>query len=174
MPLTLPRVELRKQVDTRAGRGLLIAIGMLTALAMGLLMWVARNDGAPLSAALAVTTTPRVCCCPCSGSSRHAMSGASAPRSSLHAGTPQAARGPRQTALGGGAGHHRGALAWVMALVAFLILAAWVDVKAALTPFAEGLDLTGTEWAQADTSGLLWIGIPLVIGIWRALMREVK
>lgn len=66
------------------------------------------------------------------------------------------------------------ALAWVMALVAFLILAAWVDVKAALTPFAEGLDLTGTPWAQADTSGLLWIGIPLVIGIWRALMREVK
>lgn len=82
VPLTLPRVELRKQVDTRAGRGLLIAIGVLTALALGLLMWVARNDGAPLSAALAVTTTPRVCCCPCSGSSRHAMSGASAPRSS--------------------------------------------------------------------------------------------
>ncbi|WP_312918098.1 hypothetical protein [Kocuria sp.] len=61
-----------------------------------------------------------------------------------------------------------------MALVAFLILAAWVDVNAALTPFAEGLDLTGTQWAQVDTSGLLWIGIPLVIGIWRVLMREVK
>ncbi|MBX7556990.1 hypothetical protein M3694_08910 [Kocuria marina] len=58
MPLTLPRVELRKQVDTRAGRGLLIAIGVLTALALGLFMWVARNDGAPLSAALAVTTPP--------------------------------------------------------------------------------------------------------------------
>ena len=34
--LTLLRVELRKQVDTRAGRGLLIAIGVLTALALGL------------------------------------------------------------------------------------------------------------------------------------------
>lgn len=61
-----------------------------------------------------------------------------------------------------------------MALVAFLILAAWVDVNAALTPLAEGLDLTGTQWAQVGTSGLLWIGIPLVIGIWRVLTREVK
>lgn len=66
------------------------------------------------------------------------------------------------------------ALAWVMALVAFLILAAWVDVNAALTPLAEGLDLTGTPWAQVGSSGLLWIGIPLVIGIWRVLTREVK
>lgn len=243
MPLTLPRVELRKQVDTRAGRGLLIAIGVLTALALGLFMWVARNDGAPLSAALAVTTTPQGLLLPvleiitaCNEWSQ---------RTALITFTqePRRLRVVLAKLLSAAAlGTIAVALAWVMALGAFLILAAltgqslnpdpdwgqlaggwltqliavlqgaafglallsvplavvaffvlpvlftttallmpalgdlgaWVDVNAALTPLAEGLDLTGTQWAQVGTSGLLWIGIPLLIGIWRVLTREVK
>lgn len=175
MPLTLPRVELRKQVDTRAGRGLLIAIGVLTALALGLFMWVARNDGAPLSAALAVTTTPQGLLLPVLGIITACNEWSQRTALIPFTQEPRRLRVVLAKLLSVAAlGTIAVALAWVMALVAFLILAAWVDVNAALTPFAEGLDLTGTPWAQVDTSGLLWIGIPLVIGIWRVLTREVK
>ena len=57
--LTLLRVELRKQVDTRAGRGLLIAIGVLTALVLGLATWLTREEGADLPGLFVVTLTPQ-------------------------------------------------------------------------------------------------------------------
>ncbi|WP_270240983.1 hypothetical protein [Kocuria marina] len=243
MPLTLPRVELRKQVDTRAGRGLLIAIGVLTALALGLFMWVARNDGAPLSAALAVTTTPQGLLLPVLGIITACNEWSQRTALITFTQEPRRLRVVLAKLLSAAAlGTIAVALAWVMALGAFLILAAltgqslnpdpdwgqlaggwltqliavlqgvafglallsvplavvaffvvpvlftttallmpalgdlgaWVDVNAALTPLAEGLDLTGTQWAQVGTSGLLWIGIPLLIGIWRVLTREVK
>ena len=243
MPLTLPRVELRKQVDTRAGRGLLIAIGVLTALALGLFMWVARNEGAPLSAALAVTTTPQGLLLPVLGIITACNEWSQRTALIPFTQEPRRLRVVLAKLLSAAAlGTIAVALAWVMALGAFLILAAltgqslnpdpdwgqlaggwltqliavlqgaafglallsvplaivaffvlpvlftttallmpafgdlgaWVDVNAALTPFAEGLDLTGTQWAQVGSSGLLWIGIPLVIGIWRVLTREVK
>ena len=53
-------------------------------------------------------------------------------------------------------------------------LGAWVNMTAASTPLMGGVDLTATEWAQLGTSSLLWIGLPLLIGIWRVLTREVK
>ena len=53
-------------------------------------------------------------------------------------------------------------------------LGAWVNLNAAASPLAEGVDLTATQWGQLGTSSLLWIGLPLVIGIWRVLTREVK
>ena len=243
MPLTLPRVELRKQVDTRAGRGLLIAIGVLTALALGLFMWVARNDGAPLSAALAVTTTPQGLLLPVLGIITACNEWSQRTALITFTQEPRRLRVILAKLLSAAVlGTVAVALAWILALVAFLILAAltgqslnpdpdwgqlagvwltqliavlqgvafglallsvplavvaffvlpglftttallvpalgdlgaWVDVNAALTPLAEGMDLTGTQWAQVGTSGLLWIGIPLLIGIWRVLTREVK
>lgn len=57
--LTLMRVELRKQVDTRAGRGLLVAIGLITLRALGLMMWFTRDDGAQLGDLLLATVTPQ-------------------------------------------------------------------------------------------------------------------
>ena len=241
--LTLLRVELRKQVDTRAGRGLLIAIGVLTALALALFIWVARNDGAPLSAALAVTTTPQGLLLPVLGIITACNEWSQRTALITFTQEPRRLRVVLAKLLSAAVlGTIAVALAWVLALVTFLILAAltgqslnpdpdwgqlagvwltqliavlqgvafglallsvplaivaffvlpvlfttttmlvpalgdlgaWVDVNAALTPLAEGLDLTGTQWAQVGTSGLLWIGIPLLIGIWRVLTREVK
>lgn len=241
--LTLLRVELRKQVDTRAGRGLLIAIGVLTALALGLFIWVSRNDGAPLSAALAVTTTPQGLLLPVLGIITACNEWSQRTALITFTQEPRRLRVVLAKLLSAAVlGTIAVALAWVLALVTFLILAAltgqslnpdpdwgqlagvwltqliavlqgvafglallsvplavvaffvlpvlftttallvpalgdlgaWVDVNAALTPLAEGMDLTGTQWAQVGTSGLLWIGIPLLIGIWRVLTREVK
>lgn len=42
----LVRVELRKALDTRGGRGLVAAIVVVTALTMGVLAWVERDTGA--------------------------------------------------------------------------------------------------------------------------------
>lgn len=55
----LLRVELRKQVDTRAGRGLLVAIAVLTLAALGGVLWFMRHDGASLGALVAAAATPQ-------------------------------------------------------------------------------------------------------------------
>ena len=34
--------------------------------------------------------------------------------------------------------------------------------------------MTGKEWAQLAVSGLIWLGLPLAIGVWRVLRAEVK
>lgn len=54
----LVRLELRKAVDTRAGRGLLIAVVLVTAAVLGLTMWLLREDGASFDVLLLATTTP--------------------------------------------------------------------------------------------------------------------
>lgn len=56
--LTLLHVELRKQVDTRGGRGLLIAIAVVVALVLALTMYFSRHDGASFRAFAAATATP--------------------------------------------------------------------------------------------------------------------
>lgn len=56
--LTLLQVELRKQVDTRGGRGLLIAIAAITALVIVATMYFSRHDGASFSAFVLATGTP--------------------------------------------------------------------------------------------------------------------
>ena len=35
-------------------------------------------------------------------------------------------------------------------------------------------DVSGKEWAQLATSGLIWLVLPMAIGIWRVLRAEVK
>jgi ABC-type transport system involved in multi-copper enzyme maturation permease subunit len=49
----------------------------------------------------------------------------------------------------------------------------WVDFASAQNPIIEA-DVSGKEWAQLATSGLIWLVLPLVIGVWRVLRAEVK
>jgi ABC-type transport system involved in multi-copper enzyme maturation permease subunit len=49
----------------------------------------------------------------------------------------------------------------------------WIDFNFAQTPLFEG-DVTREQWAQIGTSGLIWLVIPLAIGVWAVLRSEVK
>ena len=49
----------------------------------------------------------------------------------------------------------------------------WIDFNDAQTPLMDG-SLSGEQWAHLATSGVLWLGLPLVIGLWRVLRAEVK
>lgn len=63
----LVRVELRKLVDTRSGRGVLFAIIAFTAVAMGITMWVSRENGAELLPLLMAASTPQAILLPVLG-----------------------------------------------------------------------------------------------------------
>lgn len=49
----------------------------------------------------------------------------------------------------------------------------WIDFNFAQTPLFEG-DMSGEQWAQLATSGLIWFVIPLLLGIWLIRRSEVK
>ncbi len=49
----------------------------------------------------------------------------------------------------------------------------WIDFGFAQQPLIDGT-MSGTEWAHLLTSGLLWLGLPLAIGLWRINRTEVK
>jgi ABC-2 type transport system permease protein len=49
----------------------------------------------------------------------------------------------------------------------------WIDFGSAQAPLFEG-DVTGEQWAQMGVSGVIWLVIPLAIGIWAVLRSEVK
>jgi ABC-2 type transport system permease protein len=54
--------------------------------------------------------------------------------------------------------------------------AAWIDfgtAQAKLFSFGEG-NLTGKEWTQLVVTGLVWVVLPFVGGLWRVLRTEVK
>ena len=50
----------------------------------------------------------------------------------------------------------------------------WVDFSFAQTPLYDGSSMGGEDWAQLGTSGLIWLALPLAIGVWRVLRAEVK
>lgn len=52
-------------------------------------------------------------------------------------------------------------------------VAEWLDLGRVTEPLMSG-QMTGTDWAQLGTSSLLWIGLPIAVGTWRVLTREVK
>lgn len=52
--------------------------------------------------------------------------------------------------------------------------AAWFDLGTAQVPLFEGATITAEQWAQLVTSSLIWIGLPMAIGIWRVLRSEMK
>ncbi len=51
----------------------------------------------------------------------------------------------------------------------------WIDLWAAQEPLFRGAgNLTGEQWAQSVTSTLIWVVLPLVVGLVRVLRAEVK
>jgi ABC-2 type transport system permease protein len=49
----------------------------------------------------------------------------------------------------------------------------WIDFSFAQNPVIEA-DVSGKEWAHLLTSGLIWLVLPMAIGVWRVLRAEVK
>lgn len=49
----------------------------------------------------------------------------------------------------------------------------WVDFGYSQTPLFDG-GPSGEEWAQLGVSGLIWLVIPLSIGVWAVMRSEVK
>jgi ABC-type transport system involved in multi-copper enzyme maturation permease subunit len=49
----------------------------------------------------------------------------------------------------------------------------WIDFGFAQGPLSDGT-IHGSEWAHLLTSGLIWLGLPLAIGLWRIDRTEVK
>jgi ABC-2 type transport system permease protein len=52
-------------------------------------------------------------------------------------------------------------------------VATWLDLNGAMAPLSSGSMSTG-DWQRLATAGLLWIALPLALGIIRLLRREVK
>ncbi len=50
----------------------------------------------------------------------------------------------------------------------------WIDFNAAQTPLIVDQGMAGKEWAHLVVSGLLWLVLPLAVGVWRVLRTEVK
>jgi len=56
----------------------------------------------------------------------------------------------------------------------FADLAPWIDFQAAQGPLFELAVDTGEEWGHLITSGLLWLVLPIALGLRRILRAEVK
>ena len=72
------------------------------------------------------------------------------------------------------------ALPTVMSLVTELVpwfkenLGGWIDMASTQMPLQSGEWVTGGEWARLLVSALIWIAIPLTLGVIRVLRSEVK
>jgi ABC-2 type transport system permease protein len=55
----------------------------------------------------------------------------------------------------------------------FRDLQPWVDFNYAQSALFNG-DLTGEQWANLGVTGVIWLVIPLIIGVWAVLRSEVK
>jgi ABC-2 type transport system permease protein len=51
---------------------------------------------------------------------------------------------------------------------------AWLDTSRALEPLTGNDALSGTEWARAGVSQLLWVALPMVVGMTRLVRGEVR
>ncbi|MCE0487550.1 ABC transporter permease [Ornithinimicrobium sediminis] len=50
----------------------------------------------------------------------------------------------------------------------------WIDINQTTVPFFTGSAPTGEQWAQFAVSMAVWVVLPMAIGVWRVLHREVK
>lgn len=57
----------------------------------------------------------------------------------------------------------------------------WIDINTALTPLMSGTDINGGDvsidaltYVQAIWTILLWVGLPVTLGLWRIVRAEVK
>lgn len=241
VPFTrLVRVELRKQVDTMAGRWFLIILGVVIAAVMVIMLFVNQGDhdygsyvaaaGIPLGIFLPVLG---ILSATQEWSQRTAMTTfALVPRrgrvlwakviSTLLLGLAAAVATLALGAVGRFLGVLRGAetgwniQGWVIAgmalmmvlyvlqglafglaflntpaaIVAYFALPTllplmalvswletpyqWIDLTMTTAPLTSGYAMTGEQWAQLAVSVALWIGVPMAIGVWRVLRREVK
>ena len=64
------------------------------------------------------------------------------------------------------------AFAALMAIPWFDGVKEWVDGSQSYSPMTEHV-LSGTEWAHVGTTTLLWLALPLALGIWRIVRNEV-
>jgi len=55
----------------------------------------------------------------------------------------------------------------------FADIAKWVDAGRTTTPLMEGA-VSGTEWAQFGVSMLVWLVLPLAIGLYRVARGEIR
>jgi ABC-2 type transport system permease protein len=55
----------------------------------------------------------------------------------------------------------------------FNSLEPWIDFQAAQNELYD-MPLTGAQWAHLLVSGIIWLVVPLVIGLWRIRRAEVK
>ncbi|GAB2452270.1 hypothetical protein GCM10027062_36360 [Nocardioides hungaricus] len=56
----------------------------------------------------------------------------------------------------------------------FADLRPWIDFGGAQTPLFDGGGMSGQNWAHLAVSGIIWLVVPLAIGVWRVLRAEVK
>ncbi|MEZ5093740.1 ABC transporter permease [Nocardioides sp.] len=49
----------------------------------------------------------------------------------------------------------------------------WVDFSAAQEPLVDG-GVSGSDWAHLAVAGVIWLVLPLVVGLWRVLRAEIK
>lgn len=52
-------------------------------------------------------------------------------------------------------------------------VARWLDLQLVTGPLTEGT-MTGENWGQLATATAVWVGLPMAIGTYRILTREVK
>jgi ABC-2 type transport system permease protein len=50
----------------------------------------------------------------------------------------------------------------------------WIDLSTAQAALFSDRDLTGEQWAQLGVGTVIWVALPVAIGIWRVLRAEVK
>lgn len=53
-------------------------------------------------------------------------------------------------------------------------IAPWLDLQVVTAPLINGDMAGGKDWAQLATASLAWVALPLAIGTYRILTREVK
>ncbi|SDM96683.1 hypothetical protein SAMN05216368_10389 [Cryobacterium flavum] len=51
--------------------------------------------------------------------------------------------------------------------------ARWLDLNVTLLPIMLGAEVSATGWAQLATSVAVWVGLPLLVGLWRTARRDV-
>lgn len=242
-PLTrLIRVELRKMVDTRAGRWMLIAMGVLVVVVTGsLLIWASAAE-TTFKGFLGLNTLVLAVIVPIIG----VMAGTAewSQRTGLVTFTLEPRRGRvivakvvAATVLGlvviviaiaasaaaqllaggvrGADGGWDGSVSLLLGVVAGLLIfvlqglafgfaflntplaivatfvlptiwtaassmatwlekaAVWLDLNRVTGPLLEG-EMHGSDVAHLATGAAVWVGIPMAIGVWRVLHREVK